>query len=62
MEIHTSTECQKYWRDIFADQIENVLRSYWPHENDADLDRNAWFREGLRYALMIIRHDVYEDN
>ena len=62
MEIHTSQECQRYWRDVFADQIETVLRSYWPHETDDDLDRAMWFREGLKYSLMIIRHDMYNED
>jgi hypothetical protein len=61
MEIHTNDECQKHWREIFASQIESAINSYYPQENDNDMDRIRWFLEGLRYASMIIRWDETEE-
>lgn len=61
MEIHTNKECQKYWREVFASQIEDTINSYYPQERDDDLDRIRWFLEGLRYASMIIRWDETEE-
>jgi hypothetical protein len=60
MEIHSDDECQKYWREVFASQIEKTINSYHIQEKDADVDRIRWFLEGLRYASMIVRWDEDE--
>jgi hypothetical protein len=60
MEIHSDNECQKYWREVFASQIEKTTNSYHVQEKDEDVDRIRWFLEGLRYASMIVRWDADE--
>ena len=60
MEMHTDDECQKYWRDVFAHQLEEAHNVHWPQETDTDAERSKWFREGIRYAMMIIRWDYTE--
>ena len=57
VEMHSDDECQKYWREVFASQIEKTINSYHLEEKDNDIDRIRWFLEGLRYASMIIRWD-----
>ena len=57
MEIHSDEECENNWREIFSKQIEDVLNSHWPVENDDDFHRVKWFQEGLRYAMMVVRWD-----
>lgn len=59
-EIHTSDECQKYWRDRFADQLDEAQRRDWGADDDENMDRANWFNEGIRYAMLIIRWD-YDD-
>lgn len=54
MEIHSNEECEKYWRDRFSQQIEECIATPW--ENGSDYNQEAnWFRQGLTYAMMIIR-------
>jgi hypothetical protein len=60
MEIHSDNECQKYWRERFASQIEQTINSYHVEERDEYSDRIKWFLEGLRYASMIVRWDADE--
>lgn len=61
MNLHTGEECQKIWRDAFSEQLENALEAFWPEETDTDIDRAKWFREGIRYAMMIVRWDYLEE-
>ena len=60
LEIHEGAKCQEVWRDLFSFQIEEALRIRWPEEEDANADRAYWFREGLTYAMMLIRFDKTE--
>ena len=56
MEIHSNEECEKYWRDRFSQQIEECIDTPWENGNDYRKEAN-WFRQGLTYAMMIIRWD-----
>lgn len=58
--IHIGSECQKYWRDRFAEQLDEAQKRDWGVEDDENTDRVKWFSEGIRYAMMIIRWD-YDD-
>jgi len=60
MEIHSDDECQQYWRERFASQIDQTINSYHIQEQDKDTERIRWFLEGLRYASMIVRWDSDE--
>jgi len=57
MELHSGDECQKHWRNRFADQLDEAQRQTWGSEADDNSERAGWFREGIRYASMIIRWD-----
>ena len=59
IEVHSSDECQKYWRDRFADQIQECIDAPWSVEHDGGLEAQ-WFREGMKYVMMIIRFDYDE--
>lgn len=58
--MHTGDECQKFWRERFAEQLEESVDRQWGVDDDKNLERAKWFNEGIRYALMIIRWD-YDD-
>lgn len=58
--IHYEDECQKYWREVFSDQIQQAVDAKWPEETDTDIERARWFREGLKYAMMIVRWEVID--
>lgn len=61
MEMHSSEDCQKYWRDRFAEQLEESLQRDWGIlESDPDFQTVKWFREGIKYALIVVRWD-YDD-
>lgn len=55
--MHMGDECQAFWRARFAEQLEGVVNTKWPEETDTETDRAKWFREGVRYAMMIVRWD-----
>lgn len=59
MDIHSDDECQKYWRDRFSQQIQECIDSPWGEEYNDSAEAN-WFRQGMRYAMMIIRWDYDE--
>jgi hypothetical protein len=54
MEMHSDNECQKYWRDRFSEQIEECIEAPYMEEYS---QQSEWFRQGLKYAMMIIRWD-----
>jgi hypothetical protein len=61
MEMHSSEDCQKYWRDRFAEQLEESLRRDWGVlEGEPDFQTVKWFREGIKYALIVVRWN-YDD-
>lgn len=61
LEIHDGDQCQKYWRERFAEQLEAYAQRDWGvAEADPDFQTVKWFREGINYALMMIRWD-YDD-
>jgi hypothetical protein len=49
-DIHRDIET--YWRELFANQIEECLYSAIPD----DIPESRWFDEGMRHALMLLRH------
>ncbi len=57
VEMHTSDECQKYWRDRFSEQIEGCINPPFAEEYS---QQGQWFAQGLKYAMMIIRWDYDE--
>jgi hypothetical protein len=57
MDIHSDNECQKYWRDRFSEQIEECIDAPFMEEYSQQAE---WFRQGLNYAMMIIRWDYDE--
>ena len=46
---------EKYWRDLFADEIEKSLMGL------KDDDATDWFNEGLRHAARIVRYGRIDD-
>ena len=61
MDIHASDECEKYWRDRFSEQIQECIDTPWENGQDNAAEAN-WFRQGLTYAMMIIRWDYDTDH
>jgi hypothetical protein len=57
MEMHSDGECQKYWRDRFSEQIEECIETPFSEGYSSEAE---WFKQGLRYAMMIIRWDYDE--
>ncbi len=56
--MHTGDDCQKYWRERFAEQLEESLGRDWGVlENDEEFQTVRWFREGIKYAAIIVRWD-----
>lgn len=56
MDIHSSDECQKYWRDRFADQLDEAQKREWGlTESDEAFQTLKWFRQGINYAAIVIR-------
>jgi hypothetical protein len=43
-------EIEKYWREKFANEIEDCIM------NRHDDDQTRWFNEGLKFAAMYIRY------
>ncbi len=61
MDIHSSNECEEYWRNKFADQIEEAIARDWGISPDSpDFQTVRWFREGANYASIIVRW-AYDD-
>lgn len=50
-------EIETYWRELFASQLESLIYDVPP---DAAED-GKWFQEGMRHALMILRHTRSDD-
>jgi hypothetical protein len=61
VDFHVSTECEEYWRNRFADQIEEAIARDWGlSPDDPDFQTVRWFREGAKYASIIVRW-AYDD-
>jgi len=45
-------DIEKYWRELFAEQIEEYLYTIIPE----DLPEARWFNEGMQHALLILRY------
>lgn len=45
-------EIEKYWRDLFAEEIENGIMSL------QDDETTKWFNEGMKHAARIVRYGV----
>lgn len=59
--MHSGDECQKYWRDRFAEQLEEAIERDWGlGPDDPQFESARWFREGVKFASIIIRWD-YDD-
>jgi hypothetical protein len=57
VEMHSNDECQKYWRDRFSEQIEECIETPFAEDYSSEAE---WFKQGLKYAMMIIRWDYDE--
>lgn len=59
--MHSDGDCQKFWRERFAEQLEESLHRDWGIlEDDPEFQTVKWFREGIKFASIIIRWD-YDD-
>lgn len=56
MEIHSDDDCERFWRDRISDQLEQETARSFPSDSDAE----KWFKEGIRYAIMMIRWDIFD--
>lgn len=56
MEIHSDDDCERFWRDRISDQLEQETARSFPSDSDAE----KWFKEGIRYAIMMIRWDILD--
>lgn len=59
VEIHSSDDCQEYWRDRFSQQLQECIDAPWSDEYN-NSEQAKWFREGIKYAMMVIRWDYDE--
>jgi hypothetical protein len=60
--LHTGDECQKYWRDRFADQLDDSMSRDWGISEDSpEFQTVKWFREGIKYAAIIVRWDFDDE-
>lgn len=49
-----------YYRQDIADQLETMLLGEkWGNDYDETI---KWFNEGMRYAIMMIRHGMNQDD
>lgn len=62
MELHTDDQCQRHWRSVFSAQLDQAHETEWPSDTDENEERARWFREGIRYAAMIIRFDMVDES
>ena len=52
---------EKHYRNLVADDIDSCLRSAYS-ENTDEMNQVYWFNQGLRFASMVARWGLGNDN
>jgi len=55
MEGHDEN-CERFWRNVIADLLDRETERDFADSGDTQ----KWFKEGIRYAIMMIRWDVLD--
>ena len=54
-------EYERYWREFLATQLEDALEASFITEVPETKNESLWFREGLRFAIVLARYTESND-